>query len=81
MKIFALFFYLKYCTIFETFRLPLSMAKKQKKSRGRPKGAEKEAMNLYITKDRAERLREFAGTEQKAISIIVENALENTYGI
>lgn len=48
---------------------------------GRPKGSEKEPMNIFVKKDRAKRLREFAVKEQKTISIVVENALEQTYGI
>lgn len=55
------------------------IAKKRKP--GRPLGAEKEPVNVYINKIRAQRLREFAVKEQKTISIVVENALERQYGI
>lgn len=55
------------------------MAKKRKV--GRPKGSDKEAVNIYIHKKRAASLRELAVTEQKTISIVVENALERSYGI
>jgi hypothetical protein len=55
------------------------MAKKAKQ--GRPKGSEKEAMNIYIHKERAKRLREYASNDQKTISIVIENALERQYGI
>jgi hypothetical protein len=55
------------------------MAKKIKP--GRPKGSDKEAMNIYVHKERAAKLRQFARDEQKTISIIVENALESTYNI
>lgn len=37
---------------------------------------EKEAVNLFITQDRAARLRATAKRLQKTISIVVENALE-----
>lgn len=58
------------------------MAKKPKKPQiGRPKGEEKVAVNLFMTKARKERLKDFAKTEQKTQSIIVENALEKAYGI
>lgn len=53
----------------------------KKKEKGRPLGPEKEPLNIYILKDRAKRLRNFAVKEQKTISIVVENALEQTYGI
>jgi hypothetical protein len=56
-----------------------TMAKKNKT--GRPKGADKEPVNIYMNKDRAQKLRELAVTEQKTISIMVENALETSYGI
>lgn len=52
----------------------------KKLSRGRPKGSEKEPVNVYINKERAQRLRQFAFNAQKTISIIVENALDG-YGI
>lgn len=55
------------------------MAKKAKI--GRPRGSEKEAMNIYINKDRAKGLRQYAKEEQKTISIVIENALERQYGI
>lgn len=55
------------------------MAKKRDK--GRPAGPEKQAVNIYIRKDRVNRLREFAFKEQKTMSIVVENALEAQYGI
>lgn len=55
------------------------MAKKRKI--GRPSGSEKEAVNVYIHKDRAANLRQLAKDEQKTISIMVENALEKTYAI
>jgi hypothetical protein len=54
---------------------PLKKAKK-----GRPRGSDKEAVNVYMRKERASRLREFSVKEQKTISIVVENALE-AYGI
>lgn len=50
------------------------MAKKRKV--GRPPGPEKEPVNILMNVDRAARLRERAKTEQKTISIVVENALE-----
>lgn len=39
------------------------------------------SMCLYIKKDRAQKLREFAVKEQKTISIVVENALHQSYGL
>lgn len=48
---------------------------------GRPAGPAKEPLNIYIKRDRAKRLREFAIEQQKTISILVENALEKAYGI
>lgn len=56
-----------------------NMAKK--KDLGRPSGPQKEPLNIYMRSDRAKRLREFAVKEQKTISIVVENALEQQYGI
>lgn len=56
-----------------------AMAKKKKP--GRPKGSEKEPMNIYIHKERATKLRIYAAAEQKTISTIIENALEKQYGI
>jgi hypothetical protein len=53
----------------------------KKKIIGRPKGSEKEALNIYIHKERAAKLRGFAKEEQKTISIVVENALKAQYGI
>lgn len=53
----------------------------KKRKPGRPLGSEKEPVNVYMKKDRAQRLREFAVKEQKTISIVVENALEAQYGI
>jgi hypothetical protein len=53
----------------------------KKRKVGRPMGSEKEPMNIYIQKERAGKLRAFAKTEQKTISIVVENALEKTYGL
>jgi len=53
----------------------------KKKGKGRPKGSEKEPLNIYIHKERAAKLRGFAKDEQKTISIVVENALEAQYGI
>ncbi len=55
------------------------MAKKKKA--GRPKGSDKEPVNIYMQKETAKKLREFAKTEQKTISIIVENSLDIAYGI
>lgn len=52
-----------------------------KKKKGRPKGDKKEPVNIYMECGRAERLRDLAVTEQKTISIMVENSLEKTYGI
>lgn len=44
---------------------------------GRPKNKEKkEAVNIYMNSKRAQRLRLAAVTQQKTISIVVENALE-----
>ena len=58
------------------------MGKTAKKRKvGRPAGSEKEPMNIFIRKERAQRLRDFAVKEQKTISIVVENALEAQYGI
>lgn len=57
----------------------INMAKKRKV--GRPAGLEKEPMNIFIKKDRAAKLRDLAKTEQKTISIMVENALEAQYGL
>lgn len=48
---------------------------------GRPAGSEKEPMNVFVTKDRAKKLRELAKKEQRTISILVENALNSAYGI
>lgn len=53
----------------------------KKKVKGRPKGSQKEALNIYIHKERAGKLRGLAKNEQKTISIVVENALEAQYGI
>lgn len=53
----------------------------KKRSKGRPTGQKKEPMNIFITCDRAAKLRELAIEEQKTISIMVENALETQYGI
>lgn len=55
------------------------MAKKRKV--GRPKGSDKEAVNIYMHKGRATSLRELAANEQKTMSVVVENALEKQYGI
>ena len=52
---------------------------KRNKKIGRPPGEEKEPVNIYMSKERAKRLRKFAKEEQKTISIIVENALQTTY--
>lgn len=58
------------------------MGKTQKKRKpGRPKGSEKIPLNLYMTKDRAGKLKNLAVKEQKTVSIVVENALEAQYGI
>jgi hypothetical protein len=51
------------------------------KEKGRPSGPAKEPINIYMLKDRAKKLRILATQEQKTISIVVENALEHTYGI
>lgn len=51
------------------------------KKLGRPQGAKKKPMNVFIEVDRAQKLRVMAAKEQKTISIMVENALESTYGI
>lgn len=48
---------------------------------GRPKGEEKEPMNIFVRVGRAKKLRDLARKEQKTISIMVENALEKQYGI
>lgn len=53
----------------------------KKRTKGRPLGQKKEPMNIFIRSDRAAKLRELAIEEQKTISIMVENALENQYGI
>lgn len=55
------------------------MAKKRKL--GRPEGTKKEPVNIYIQKERAKKLRSLAAESQKTISIMVENALESSYGI
>jgi len=55
------------------------MAKKRKI--GRPQGSEKEPVNVYMHTERAQKLRELAVKEQKTISVMVENALEESYGI
>ncbi len=55
------------------------MAKKKKA--GRPKGSDKEPVNIYMRKETAKRLRELAVSEQKTISIMVGNALLDQYGI
>lgn len=52
-----------------------------KKKKGRPKGDKKEPVNIYMESGRAANLRKLAVTEQKTISILVENALEGTYKI
>lgn len=56
-----------------------TMAKKKEK--GRPKGSEKEPMNVFIHKERAKKLRDLAKKDQRTISVMVENALESAYGI
>ena len=48
---------------------------------GRPKGPEKEPINVFINCDGAKKLRDLAKKEQKTISIMVENALQNEYSI
>ena len=53
----------------------------KKAKRGRPTGSKKEAVNIYMHKERAEKLRDLAKTDQRTISVVVENALEQTYGI
>lgn len=53
----------------------------KKRKAGRPRGSDKEPMNIYIKKERAQKLREFAVKEQKTISIVVENALHQSYGL
>jgi hypothetical protein len=55
------------------------MAKSNKM--GRPLGPKKEAVNVSMLCDRAKKLRELAKNEQKTISIMVENAIEQTYSI
>lgn len=59
------------------------MAKKTKKPQiGRPAGLEKKVpVNLFMTKTRKDRLKEYAAKEQKTQSIIVENALQQAFGI
>lgn len=52
-----------------------------KRTKGRPEGPEKEPVNIYMKKERAAKLRKLAAAEQKTISIMVENALETSYGI
>jgi hypothetical protein len=44
-------------------------------------GSNKEPINIYIHKERAAKLRELAITDQRTVSVIVERALEQTYGI
>jgi hypothetical protein len=79
-KIFFNIFLLQLMLLFTYFESKFKrMAKK--KSKGRPKGSEKEPLNIYIHKERAAKLRGFARDEQKTISIVVENALEAQYGI
>lgn len=53
----------------------------KKKEKGRPKGSEKEPMNVFIHKERAKKLRDLAKKDQRTISVMVENALESAYGI
>lgn len=53
----------------------------KKKVLGRPKGLKKVPVNLSIWEKRAGKLRELSAKEQKTQSILVENALEATYGI
>jgi hypothetical protein len=53
-----------------------------KKTLGRPSGpVEKEPVNVSIERPRAKKLRELAVKEQRTISVLVENALVETYGI
>ena len=52
-----------------------------KKKKGRPKGDKKEPVNIYMESGRAANLRKLASATQKTISIMVENSLEQTYGI
>lgn len=80
VKYFLILFCLEYSRIYALLCVTIKdMAKKQKI--GRPKGSEKEAMNIYINKTRAGKLRDYARDEQKTISIVIENALEKQYGI
>lgn len=53
----------------------------KKKLVGRPKGVPKSPVNIYMENGRIERLKRLAFQEQKTISIIVENALRETYEI
>jgi hypothetical protein len=76
---FNIFLLLLTHTIYRFVQQFRNMAKIKKS--GRPKGSEKEPMNIYINKGRAQKLRELATEEQKTISIMVENALETSYGI
>jgi hypothetical protein len=58
----------------------MSKAVKKRKV-GRPAGSNKEPLNIYIHKERAAKLRELAVSDQRTVSVMVERALENTYGI
>lgn len=53
----------------------------KKRVLGRPKGPDKVAVNIFMTRDRKKRLKDLSAKEQKTQSILVENSLENTYGI
>ena len=52
----------------------------EKRSVGRPRGLEKEPVNVLMGCERAQRLREYAVKDQRTISNVVENALE-AFGI
>lgn len=55
------------------------MAKKVKQ--GRPAGPKKVPVNIFMTEDRRDRLKNLSVKEQKTQSILVENSLQATYGI
>lgn len=54
---------------------------KKKQLVGRPSGPEKKPLNIYMRLERIDKLKTLAQKEQKTISIMVENALEKSYGI
>lgn len=58
------------------------MSKKPIKNRvGRPSGASKKPLNIYLEVDRLDELKKIAKEEQRNISTVVGNALNEKYGI